>query len=493
MNDTEGYDVLRLIEHSKSCYISSEYVKGTPLIKWMKYHPDLSKEQLFLWIHEISRQLECIHKCRGKPCYRYVNPYSIIFTEKKELYFLDMNAKSNEKMLLIMRRRSVREHFLPPGEEYYQSESVFLDIYGLGKTIQYLLSVSEPEPKLTRGETAKFQKVISKTLNRHSKRAYVHVSELRKELPVYHIPKKYFTRIRLVLGVLAAFVSALAAGITVYRSIVNASDFMAEVQESEETAEDSVPNTADREGTDELKKELGFLYFLDKQDYGTGRKYFADIGGDKAAEGLADLSEYMLSEDISGEEMSLLLLLKRIERDAPVRQQEKYFLCLIEGYRLLDSEEAAEAIVRLCGVCEKTADENTRKKLTAYMAYGYERSGQMEKAVSKYMDMLSWTQGDKSKEELYKKLVLLRQEMGEIDEAIKICRQGIEELKSAAELRLIHIGMQCADKSVGREVCAQTIRRYIEEIPEIVEEEEFKKLTREYEIVMEGENIWVGR
>ena len=42
-------------------------------------------------------------------------------------------------------------------------------------------------------------------------------------------------------------------------------------------------------------------------------------------------------------------------------------------------------------------------------------------------------------------------------------------------------------------MCAQTVRGYIEEMPEITEEEAFKKLVREYGIVIEGEDIWVGR
>ena len=53
----------------------------------------------------IAEQLEQFHKCRGKPCYQYVNPYSVIVTEEKELYFLDLGAESNEEMLRKMQQR----------------------------------------------------------------------------------------------------------------------------------------------------------------------------------------------------------------------------------------------------------------------------------------------------------------------------------------------------------------------------------------------------
>ena len=81
MGEREGYEVLRLIEHNQKCYISSDYVEGKSLIQWLKYHPNLTKKQLFLWIRNLADQLECIHKCRGNPCYQYVNPYSIILAE----------------------------------------------------------------------------------------------------------------------------------------------------------------------------------------------------------------------------------------------------------------------------------------------------------------------------------------------------------------------------------------------------------------------------
>ena len=138
----EGYDVLRLVEHGQTCYISSEYVDGRILANWLRYHPHVSKERLLGWVQMIAKQLGMIHKCRKKPFYQYVNPYSVVITEEGDLYFLDFEAQSNEEMLRFMRRRVVREYFLPAEEPYYQKASISLDIYGFGRTIQYLLAVS---------------------------------------------------------------------------------------------------------------------------------------------------------------------------------------------------------------------------------------------------------------------------------------------------------------------------------------------------------------
>ena len=110
-----------------------------------------------------------------------LNPYSVIVTEDMTLHFLDMSVESNEKMLVQMNRRSVRENFLPPEVNYYQAASIEFDIYGLGRTIQYLLSVTDPDPGTRpRRETVKFQKIISRCLDGHSKRAFKQMSEIQK-------------------------------------------------------------------------------------------------------------------------------------------------------------------------------------------------------------------------------------------------------------------------------------------------------------------------
>ena len=207
----EGYDVLRLIEHGQVCYISSEYVAGKPLAVWLKYHPRLPKEQLLGWILCMARQLEMLHKCKNHPCCRYVNPYSMIISEEGGLYLADMQAGSNEDLLRLMRRKSIREHFLPPEEPYYRKASVALDAYGLGRTIQYLLAMSEPDPPLGRRETAKLQKLISRCLKLSSGKPIQSISEIRKYIPVYQETQKRAIQKGRKILVAAALLTALGA------------------------------------------------------------------------------------------------------------------------------------------------------------------------------------------------------------------------------------------------------------------------------------------
>lgn len=182
MNTQKDYDVLRLIEHNQVCYVSSDNVKGCSLAKWIKYHPYLAKKQIYQWIDDIIRQLVQIHKCRGINCYQYVNPYSVIVTREGKLCFLDIGARSNQEKIRLMRRKNIKNFFFPPGKVYEQRDAEEIDVYGLGKTIQYLLAFVEAEPAFSRKEEKKLQKVIAKCINSDSKKGFHKITDVQKAL-----------------------------------------------------------------------------------------------------------------------------------------------------------------------------------------------------------------------------------------------------------------------------------------------------------------------
>jgi len=182
VNTQKEYDVLRLIEHNRICYVSSDNVKGCPLVYWIKYHPYLSKKQMVQWIYAIIHQLVQIHKCRGNPCYQYVNPYSIIVTEDEKLCFLDIGAESNKDKLQLMHRRNVREYFLPEDENTYQKASEVLDIYGLGKTLQYLLTFVEVEPGFTKKEERKLKNLILRCIDTNERKRFKDIANVKMYL-----------------------------------------------------------------------------------------------------------------------------------------------------------------------------------------------------------------------------------------------------------------------------------------------------------------------
>ena len=181
MNISRDYDVLRLIEHNRCCYVSTDVVKGCSLVQWVKYHPYLEKQQLNQWIHAFAQQLIQILKCRGNPCYQYVNPYSIIVSEDRKLCFLDMKSDSNQEVVKMMQRKNIREYFLPGGCSYRDADEE-LDIYGLGKTIQYLLATAEIEPRLTRREERNIRKMITKCIEVDKGKGGKKITDIQKYL-----------------------------------------------------------------------------------------------------------------------------------------------------------------------------------------------------------------------------------------------------------------------------------------------------------------------
>lgn len=180
MNTLKEYDVLRLIEHNQICYVSSDNRRGCPLAKWMKYHPYISKDRMLRWIDQISNQLMQIHKCRGNPGYQYVSPYTMIVLEEGEISFLDVNADSNQEMIRAAGRKNIKEHFLPIGNEHWTVEE--LELYGFGKTIQYLLNFTEVVPTFSKAEERVLRKMISGCIHENPKKRFHKISDVRKSI-----------------------------------------------------------------------------------------------------------------------------------------------------------------------------------------------------------------------------------------------------------------------------------------------------------------------
>lgn len=524
----EGYDVLRLIEHGQVCYISSEYVAGKPLAVWLKYHPRLSKEQLLGWILCMARQLEMLHKCKNHPCCRYVNPYSMIISEEGGLYLADMQAGSNEDLLRLMRRKSIREHFLPPEEPYYRKASVALDAYGLGRTIQYLLAMSEPDPPLGRRETAKLQKLISRCLKLSSGKPIQSISEIRKYIPVYQeTQKRAIQKGRKILAA-AALLTALGAlgrwGISGIRDggarALAAGEEAGEgsgenVNEAETSGEIKADGDKekDRKETEKERIRLALAYFLEIGDYQKVQETLEPVlQTSRTAEELSAVAEAFLSPDTFAEEETEttqkdtetsweawkhhLEQLEELASEGGWNEEEEvaFWRCLIHGYQLSDEEEAAKEVIRLGESCleQDVLEEAAEQDVRADMAGAYERTGEEETAAEWYARLLEQTEEKEERKEYFAKAAALYEQCGKTDLALELCAQGIKEFPQERALQIQHIRLLCQDPSVDRGICAQTIREYLSRDSTLADSEEFQKLQKEYGIKVEGEEVWVG-
>ena len=498
----EGYDVLRLIEHGQTCYISSEYVRGRPLAWYIKEHPRISKKLLLEWILHLERQLEMLHKCRNHPCYQYVNPYSIIVSEEGGLYFSDMEAGSNEEMLRLMRKKNIREHFLPPGMPYYRKASVSLDAYGLGKTVQYLLAMTEADPKLNWKETGRLRKMTSHCLNQFSKRQIQNISEIRKYIPIYQEKQPNIAgKSRAILAV-AALLCVLAAACRVG---ITASRTQDAAMKSEERGNGKISadneKETDAEHLDE-RMELAFAYFLELEDYQKVLDTLKPIQDSSTeAEALAAVAAAFTDPEHFGEKETLQMQLEKLEREADRAEKDgkskealKFRRCTFQGYLLLDTRDGAKEAIRLGEKCleNEKLEEQEIKRIRAGMAASREKLEEYEAAADMYAQLLETAGEDEERLEYFGKAAALYEECGRGDMALEICIRAVEEFPQERILKLLHIRLLCQDTSIDRTVCAQTIREYLGQDPALKDSEEFQKLQKEYGIRVEGGEVWVG-
>lgn len=496
MASKEEYDVLRLIEHGQTCYISSECVEGWILAGWLKSQPGIPKGRLFALIRDLTGQLGMLHKCRKKPCYQYVNPYSIVVTEEGRLYFLDLEAGSNEKQLKFMQKRAVRECFLPAEEAYYQKASTGLDIYGAGKTIQYILSVTVPQPPLNRREERRFRNIISKCLKYQSKLAYQNAAEIRRNIPQYRKKIRHSRISRRKKAFMIGGAALFLAAAWKLQDRIQMGRHQAVTQASQEDWKTQETGEPQEELTEEYRSymELAMAYILDVEDYEKSIRYLEKIKNDYTpAEDLQEIVETLLGRRKEPAELDKHL--KALEEAAPKEGRERWYRCLIRGYGSLNTRRSSESILRLGKACldELGEESEESKEVKEYMASACERVEESEEAARIYEELLEQTEDNGKREEIYRKIIVLYESCGQNDRALDACIRGVGEQTDSERLKIMHIRLLCQDSAVDRGLCVQTIQGYISQSREILEMEEFQKLQREYEIQVEGDHVWVGR
>ena len=375
MQQKESYDVLRLIEHGQICYISSENVQGRTLARYLKYHPVMEKKEMFLLLKAIAEQLELIHRCRGNPCYQYVNPYSVIVGEDRKVYLLDLASKEQEDMMHLMQRRYVRENFLSPENQYYQKSEEKEDIYGFGKMIQYVLSSVELEPELKFLERVRIQKIITRCLDKQGKKRYQKLSDLSGQFSLSEkrngSKKIMYVMIALaVIGLLVLSGNRIVSCIsgqsrrqgeqdtkladTERKEDMKAQAYQEQFQELKEQWETERKELQDESSKreQELLYDLAFVYFSQMKDYEVCSRYLEEMKEpDAFAKDMVRLCGMMSRADgeddntekqTEDEDESVEMLLERMRQEIPDEEDERYAECIEFAKEQLQKEDVVE-------------------------------------------------------------------------------------------------------------------------------------------------------
>ena len=375
MEEKRNYEILKFVMHSDKCYMSTDIVKGKPLIVWLKYHAHITKEQFYEWARQIIADLDHFHRCRGNPCYQYVNPYSVIVGEDRKVYLLDLASKEQEDMMHLMQRRYVRENFLSPENQYYQKSEEKEDIYGFGKTIQYVLSSVELEPKLKFLESVRIQKFITRCLDKQGKKRYRKLSDLSGQFTLSEkrngSKKIMYAMVALVvIGLLVLSGNRIVSCIsgqsrrqsgqdtkladTERKEDTKAQAYQEQFQELKEQWETERKELQDESSKreQELLYDLAFVYFSQMKDYEVCSRYLEEMKEpDAFAKDMVRLCGMMSRADgeenntekrTEDEEESVEMLLERMRQEIPDEEDERYAECIEFAKEQLKQEDVVE-------------------------------------------------------------------------------------------------------------------------------------------------------
>lgn len=375
MEEKRNYEILKFVMHGDKCYMSTDIVKGKPLIVWLKYHAHITKEQFYEWARQIIADLDHFHRCRGNPCYQYVNPYSVIVGEDRKVYLLDLASKEQEDMMHLMQRRYVRENFLSPENQYYQKSEEKEDIYGFGKMIQYVLSSVELEPELKFLESVRIQKIITRCLDKQGKKRYQKLSDLSGQFSLSEkrngSKKIMYVMIALaVIGLLVLSGNRIVSCIsgqsrrqggqdtkladTEQKEDMKAQAYQEQFQQLKEQWETERKELQDESSKreQELLYDLAFVYFSQMKDYEVCSRYLEEMKEpDAFAKDMVRLCGMMSRADgeddntekrTEDEEESVEMLLERMRQEIPDEEDERYAECIEFAKEQLQKEDVVE-------------------------------------------------------------------------------------------------------------------------------------------------------
>lgn len=375
MEEKRNYEILKFVMHGDKCYMSTDIVKGKPLIVWLKYHAHITKEQFYEWARQIIADLDHFHRCRGNPCYQYVNPYSVIVGEDRKVYLLDLASKEQEDMMHLMQRRYVRENFLSPENQYYQKSEEKEDIYGFGKMIQYVLSSVELEPELKFLESVRIQKIITRCLDKQGKKRYQKLSDLSGQFPLSE-KRNGSKKIMYVMIALAVIGLLVLSGNRIVSCIsgqsrrqggqdtkladaerkedMKAQAYQEQFQELKEQWETERKELQDESSKreQELLYDLAFVYFSQMKDYEVCSRYLEEMKEpDAFAKDMVRLCGMMSRADgeddntekrTEDEDESVEMLLERMRQEIPDEEDERYAECIEFAKEQLQKEDVVE-------------------------------------------------------------------------------------------------------------------------------------------------------
>lgn len=386
-------------------------VSGQLLFYRLKGKPEIEKITLFEWMGELLVQLEQYQRCRNNRGYRYVNPYSVLVTREDRLLLLDLEAESNAFVMKNLQKQAMRSHFVKPIVHIKENIKMSLDLYGYGKTVQFIMANTEITPALSGREAHRIERMIEKCLGEHTQKQYEDLRQVLKEIPVMKEREEGVRKKRVViltaislgaLGILLVAMSVKNENLQRERSELQAQIQKVQTQREEQKAEQEAAEMNSGGGTSD---EVLSRNSVDELDGGSGEIRNRDSVGEP--DGISDEAQSRNPEDgLDGISKETDALERYVEQNT--------------------NKTDLEVIWR---------GEELERKLLRYLAVVYEREGRNEKADAAYGRLCAVETDVELLEAAYLKRMALGLAQGEKENAQGIAKEAAEKVPGILETK----------------------------------------------------------
>lgn len=498
MEEVRGYHVLKFTPSKYDCGLKKDYVNGILLAELANQQGSIEKEKFLHLIKQLAEQLSDCWKQNKAFGYGFVTPWSAVLTEHGQVLLLDMEEEHGEIKKFIQKRQIhslFAPNFVPQSKEQRKRE----DLYGMGKTWQYLFAHVDIEPALTTFETRYFQKKIQICTNVQSK---IHLEKETFIIDILkHYPKgkqkkkakqkKKPKQIQYVIAV-GLIVVAVGAGI---RMKAGAGEH--------QSVEKSLVADEGTEHADPFasltRKELvqcGLLLLAEGNQLERAAAWLEQADTQTGAQEGLVMTAYVKG----GNQKTVLKArwetfgtnLKEAMQELPDETQMKLWEIFFRICCEAGEQEGRKEAIRIY----ETEEQKWSFEAGAYMEQIYTEEDQTEKVSRLYEQQLESgrlqeEQANQERLHQYERLAASYAASGDTKKQRETLNRAKEAFPQEHRIRIQEIQLVCSEEGVTKEEREQIVKEAVQAVTGLKETEEFQKLQQEYGIQIKEDQVWI--
>lgn len=474
MSVEKEFAVLRFLDHHQYCDRIRDLTEGTSFIQFVAENQQLDYNKFLNWIEQVVRQLQLYYRSADEKAYGMISPYSIIISKEEEILLLDPEDVSNHNVIEKLNSRKLRELFIHKERAMLIQKEKIDDLFALGKTIRFMLDKCEAKEKMQKKQKRIFERVVYLTTLESDDvdgliEQILTVFQKNKRVQRKEIP---FPKV--ILLIIFAIISILVVVIGLRTN-----------RKSEPVKKEHKSVEQKMESDPYLELALLYLYELEQEE--KGLQYLKQSSKEsKLGKSYYELYR-MLDSDAKSEQLETLI-------EDPVfesKQEWLYQMPVFLGYTRIDTKKSWEMLLEKG---ELILDQNPEKEIgiRKYMATANENLEHWDKALEEYEKLTKLVEKSTAVD-LYERMIQICVQQEKEEEKWKLLEEMVEENPKDLKSWRIYILNYCKDPFVERNICEEKIQKAISQVPELVKEEEFQKIQREFNIMIEGDKVWIER